>query len=480
MFNKDNNKTNYKYYQSIKKIIKIDIDKLKNSLIYKDNIIGTIPKELILKGKELYVNSDIYLKKFPIEKLLFDIEKVYITGFLYFFDKTKTLELSNNSKNVTIFNSLELKNLDKLIIPYYIDSFKIIRRDNKINTINIKYNDEILTIKLPRNTLNKKGNIEISKDNDNNLIILIDFNTKIEYKVFIKDNKLDYKRKYFKYEITKDRMYLDLIELKKLFDAEFIFNEPLEIMKLTIEKKDLPLIYQIPFNEKKLKKIDIKDENAMSLFPKDKKIRISSNAWIKDKELLNNKILLIIYNSRFKEDRVMLINDDLSSITISNFWWQDTSKYKIEELVFSYDHTKFIKEEKENNRIRLIIPIENSIISIKDSEILKYLVKNSENIIVLKNDKELFLNEIENDKYISDITFIDKNTIYLTDEEKLIYSKYFSTYRYDYNKKTNIFDKTLLDYGIKDKENVYSNLFDYSPVNKEKQKALVKELEKCK
>ena len=31
MFNKENNKTNYKYYQSIKKTIKIDVDKLINS-----------------------------------------------------------------------------------------------------------------------------------------------------------------------------------------------------------------------------------------------------------------------------------------------------------------------------------------------------------------------------------------------------------------------------------------------------------------
>ena len=361
-----------------------------------------IPKELIIEGDKMkFFPPRLFFVDFPVEKITincsFGNDSPHFKNSYY----TKIIELTNNANRTIIKEDLGIDGIEKIIIPYAISSCKFFKTNS--NFLIIKYDEIDHVIELDECLFNKEKDICIIKNEDKLNIRITRDNIDIEYNVCLENNELKSIKKYNKYEISLNKNYieeLNIIDLKKKYNEIFFKDKCFHIKKLVLSKNDLEYLLKVGYEY--LDEIEIIDDNNMSLFPRTLSIKLDEKQceYIRKLELLDNNLLIKTYNLNYK-NRYFIINKDLSLINIDNARL-GIGEPIINKVILDYDTEKFLYKDKE-----LTIPFNEKIKNITNSYILNYFVKNAENIVVRKNNKEYKIHCFNN--YLSDI-------IYKTDE----------------------------------------------------------------
>lgn len=416
-------KPNKKIFTTTKKVIVVNMDDFWSTIDYiniryyryKENILNKNPKELIIRGnKFVSLPHHTYLYKFPVEKVIFDCDEYHLYHEnLQNFNNTKELEISKNVKNIKLISSYGLKNVENIIISFNIKKLNYHSILNyKIKTITIKHEDKEEIIELDNIFMNRE--IDISISNTNN-ILNIDIESKyskVNYKVYIENNEIKHDKKYSKYEIipNDNDLILDLVNLRKNIDAIFTSSEILNYETIIISKQDYDFLLNMKSKKDKLKEIIIKDDNEMSLLPRNINIDVNTyTEYFKKIEIINGDLLIVCETFQYGNIRYVIINKDLSMIKIDRKHFGYTCPI-IEGLILDFNATKFSEINKDNNYL-ITIPF-NKNTTINDYKGLTHLLNTSKNISIKSNGNEVII-----PKYIYDNDFRISNIKRYNDDD---------------------------------------------------------------
>lgn len=423
------------YLKTTKNTIIADIDKLNDDYKYEKGISKKEPKELIITGK---INEDFTFGTnifgLPVEKVIIDCNIHSHYTSLKVFEKAKELEIIDNVKKIEIFGNYGLKNIENITIPFNIQNFdNNYIYVNNIKTITIKHNELIHIIELDE-VFNEKQ-IDISITNSNN-ILDINIRSKfssVNHKVYLENNEIKSIKKYNKYEIIPNETdtLLDLVELRKKIDAKFTSNSFLNYESMIVSKKDYDFLTNMTIGKGKLKEIIIKDDNDMTLFPRNVHIKIDKDK-LKLIELYNNKLTINI-EKEDKTDKFILINDDLSYVEC-----EINNLTSIRKIYLDFNTTKF-NSTYENDFYNITIPFDNNS-NIKNSKIITNLILSANEIYVKTKENEILIPKSESsyNGFIRDIERENDNFCVMYYEyvngEKMYKDENYILYTYDQNK----------------------------------------------
>jgi len=389
------------------------------------------PEEFILKGNPTYSSIFYNLRfcDFPVKRVFIDRNIHMHDTCLINFYNAKELEFGKNANNIEIYNSFGLRKLEKIIIPFSIENFTDnYAHGDKLKTILIKHENEVLTLEIDDVFADRIIDLNIHKVNNMLKVYITSIYSNIRYDVYLKDDKLEYTKNYLSYEIKpNEEKELDLIKLKEEYNCKLKPYLKLEKEKVILSKDDY--IFLNYLDKSVLKELIIKDENDMSLFPREVKINDGIFELI---EVYNNKVLIYMETIE-RKNKYMLINDDLSFV---NFERNSLDKLNIYLDLASNNFSL----EKNVDSYNLTIPYDEEY-NFKDCKIIKHLIHIANNIYIKNKNKVEKIDKIINKEYlISDIkrysdsdyiVYYDmvgldetyQHVIYVYDEENFKYHK---------------------------------------------------------
>ena len=440
-------------FTTTKDIIVADINKIDRDYEYKKNIFKE-PTTLVITGKNYrkdflntFKNDNIIrFFRFPVEKVIIDTDFESHYRRFFVFRKVKELEITENCLFCEIYDNLGLSQLENIIIPYSIIGFN--NRsifDNNIKTIKIKDGNNECMIEVDNVCLGKIGEIEIERNNQGLVIYLRFKNIVIKYFVKKQNQEFIVEKQYLKYDISNyaNDEILDLIKLKNKYKCNLVCNDVIGSKKIIFSKEDIPFFYNVFFNNKNIKELEIKDTNEMALIPKNHVIKLNDLESISELNIFDNSLFL-----KFKQNgpcKYIIINKNLNKLEF----------LYIRNLYFSYDddEIKFKEYKNPKGMGSLIIPIKNEIFNTDDFGIINDFVRMTGSIYIIKDGKKI---NLQKNLYIglANINFKNKNEfdlIYLTQ-----YMKFIDSYIYDMFEKEYIIREKRIPFV--DSENRYKKI----------------------
>jgi len=372
-------------FSTIKDTIILDLDKVYYGNEYEKNFLKKHPKHLKIVSSDLvdFWKYDFHFWSFPVEDISICTNLItYARPFCGFYNATN-LKVEENVKKVRMIDTLRLSEIQTITIPFTINDFKnnCSTIKNKLKTLIIYNNKDSLAIDLDKNFYGNEIIVEAYNTGDCLNIKTSSNDNIIEYNVYLKDDKLEFTKKYLKYQINaseydSDTEELNIIKLKDKYN-EISFKEYFYYIKKVILSKDDYKFLDV-INKNNLKELIIKDENDMSLFPKTITIN-SDKGRFKEIEVFDNRIYVNI-EKEDKTNRYILINDDLTYI--------DFETEKLNKVYLDFDAKNF-KLKEEDGLYNLTIPFYKNF-NLKDSKILEFLVNNSKYIYV-RNKEDILM-----------------------------------------------------------------------------------------
>lgn len=323
-------------FHTFKDTIILDLDNLKDNYDYEPTLLKKHPKHLKIVGKDQvdFWNYSLQFWNFPVEDITICTDLCTYCSPFYCFYNAREIIIEENVKMVTIENNIGVPKIENITIPFTINEFKNEIKQyikNNLKSLTIYNKEDSIVIDLDKNLLGKDVKIKVVKNGEClNIKTTNDYND-IEYNVYLKDNKLAYDKKYNKYEITPTDVNiegLNLIELRKKYN-EITFKEELFVKRIIMSKSDMKYLTQNIF--RLVNEIEIKDENDMSLFPRNVHIELNKKEleYIGEIEVINDSYIIKVYNS--STNKYVIINDDLSVFYLNN----------IERIIVDYDKNNF-------------------------------------------------------------------------------------------------------------------------------------------